>query len=156
MNSNIEVINENLYAVNFHFITMGYIKELTLTNQETVQKLAFLSEDGKYYLNKAVAYEAYVPFIQAIMKLNDGAIYTKQGFCNVIREVAPSFKKMTDKQIIKFVWSDNSITGNWTIYQNLCKWEFDRRKVQKDFIKQHPFLSLIRKIRKGVKLNGKY
>lgn len=30
MNKNIEVINENLWAVNYNYVKVGYIQELTL------------------------------------------------------------------------------------------------------------------------------
>lgn len=158
MNKNIEVISEKVWAVDFNFVKMGYIKELTFKNQESTDCLAVLTNDGKYILNKAVSYSGYVPFIQAVMTLNTTELNSKQGFCKVIRTIAPSIKKMTDDQIIKFIWSDNSITGNWTIYQNLCKWESERRTVEKQYIKKYWFLVGVKKLlkRMGVNYNGKY
>lgn len=153
MNKNIEVISEKVWAVNFNFVKVGYIKELTFKNQESTDCLAVLTNDGTYILNKAVSYSVYVPFIQAVMSLNIAELNSKHGFCKVIRTIVPSIKNMTDEQIIKFIWSDNSITGNWTIYQNLCKWESERRTVEKQYIKKHWFLIGMKKLLKrlGVK-----
>lgn len=44
MNSNIEVITENLWAVNFSFVKMGFIKELSFNNKGDVFALAGLLE----------------------------------------------------------------------------------------------------------------
>jgi hypothetical protein len=151
MNKNIDVINDNLWIVNFHHVKCGYIKELSILHEGTEEKFAVLSNDGKYLVNKALNYSLYIPFIKAIMSLYIGELGSKQGFCKVIRQIAASTSKMTDEQIIKFIWSDNSVTGNWTIYENICKWEVERRSVQKQFFKKHPVLALINKFRKGVK-----
>lgn len=151
MNKNIEVISEKIGAVNFHHVKMGYIKELKFEHANEDDFITIY--DGIYLLNKAKSYSVYVPFIQKVMSLNTAELGSKQGFCKVIRTIVPSIKNMTDDQIIKFIWSDNSITGNWTIYQNLCKWESERRTVEKKYIKKHWFLIGMKKLLKrlGVK-----
>lgn len=156
MNKNIEVISENLWAVNFQFVKLGYIKELTFKNENSAKKLAVLSDDGKYIFNKEVNCSLYIPFIQAIMTLNNVELMTKQGFCKVIRILFPKIKEWDDKKIMSFICSDSSIIGNWTIYQNLCVWEIDRRKVEKTWNRKHPIMAIYKKIRKGVKDNGKH
>ena len=157
MNKNIEVINDKVWVVNFNFVKVGYIKELTFKNLESSDRLAVLTNDGKYILNKAVDYQSYLPFIHAVMSLTRTELNSKQGFCKVIRTIAPSIKQLTDDQIIKFIWSDNSITGNWTIYQNLCKWETERRTIENQYMKKYWFIISIKQLfkRKGVK-HGKY
>lgn len=151
MNKNIEVISEKIGAVNFHHVKMGYIKELKFEHANEDDFITIY--DGIYLLNKAKNYSGYVPFIQAVITLNSAELGSKQGFCKVIRNIAPRIKKMTDDQIIKLIWSDNSITGNWTIYQNLCKWEIKRRTFEKQYIKKHWLLIGITKLlkRMGVK-----
>ena len=151
MNSNIEVINENLWAVNFIYVKNDYIQELSFNNNQSSDKFAVLTDDGKIVLNKAFNYSSYVPFLEAVMTLMASELNTKQGFCKVIRILIPKFKDWTDKQIMQFIWSDSFITENWTIYQNFCKWESERRKTEKNWKKQHPVKALFKKIRKGVK-----
>lgn len=151
MNSNIEILDENLWAVNFQYVKNDYIQELTFNNMQSTDRLAVLTDDGKIVLNKEFDYSAYVPFLEAVMTLDASELNTKQGFCKVIRILVPKIKDWSDKQIMQFIWADKSITANWTIYQNLCKWESERRKVERNWKKQHPFLTLVRKIRKGVK-----
>lgn len=51
MNKNIEVINENLLAVNFEHINAGLIKEITF-DSENCSDYASLTKDGKILLNK--------------------------------------------------------------------------------------------------------
>ena len=46
MNKNIEVINENLWAVNFYYVKMNCIKELKLLD-ENVDDIVKISIDGK-------------------------------------------------------------------------------------------------------------
>ena len=151
MNSNIEVIGENLWAVNFEYVKNDYIQELSFSNMQSTDRLAVLTDDGIIVLNKAFDYSTYVPFLQAVMTLNKAELVTKQGFCKVIRILIPKIKDWDDKKILNFIWSDSSITENWTIYQNLCRWESERRKTEKNWKKQHPVKALFKKIRKGVK-----
>jgi len=54
MNRNIEVINENLWAVNQYYVKGGYVKELvTLPGCSPEKEDACLTEDGILILNKA-------------------------------------------------------------------------------------------------------
>lgn len=154
MNSNIEVIGENLWAVNFQYVKNDYIQELTFNNMKSTDRLAVLTDDGKIVLNKEFDYSVYVPFLEAVMTLGVSELDTKQGFCKVIRILVPKIKDWSDKQIMQFIWADSSITENWTIYQNLCKWESERRKTEKNWKKQHPVKALFKRIRKGVKNSG--
>lgn len=153
MNNNIEVVNENLWVFNFHYVKMGYIKELSILNHGSETTFAALSNDGKFLINKSLDCSGYIPFFKAVMSLDSTELGSKGGFCKVIRQIAPNTKNMTDKQIIRFVWEDSTITGNWTIYENICKWEFERRKVQKQYIKKHWLSVGINKLlkRMGVK-----
>lgn len=151
MNSNIEVIGENLWAVNFDYVKIGYIQELSFTNMQSTDRIACIKDDGIIVLNKAFDYSTYVPFLQAVMTLDKQEMNTKQGFCKVVRILEPRTKVLEDSKILNLIWSDSFITENWTIYQNFCKWESERRKTEKNWKKQHPVKALFKKIRKGVK-----
>lgn len=143
MNGNIEVITENLWAVNFSFVKMNFIKELSFNNKGDVFALAGLTNNGRIVMNKDLPYAVYVPFLKEVMKLKDSEIDTKQGFCNVVRAVTNSDK--SDKEIMHLIWSDSTLTMTWTIYQNFCNWERTRRKVAKEYARKHPVMHLLHK-----------
>lgn len=149
MNKNIEVINENLWAVNYSFVKMNFIKELSFNNSGDVFALAVLTNDGKIVMNKDLPYAVYVPFLKAIMQMKDSEIDTKHGFCNVIRTLTNS--DMSDQEIMHLIWSDSTLTMNWTIYQNFCNWERARRKVAKEYARKHPMMHLLHKGKKLLK-----
>lgn len=149
MNKNIEVINENLWAVNYSFVKMNFIKELSFNNSGDVFALAVLTNDGKIVMNKDLPYAVYVPFLKAIMQMKDSEIDTKHGFCNVIRTLTNSDK--SDQEIMHLIWSDSTLTMNWTIYQNFCNWERARRKVAKEYARKHPVMHLLHKGKKLLK-----
>ena len=143
MNGNIEVITENLWAVNFSFVKMNFIKELSFNNQGDVFVLAALRNDGKIVMNKDLPYAVYVPWLKEIMQIEDSEIDTKHGFCNAIRRMTETNK--SDQEIMHMIWSDSTLTYNWTIYQNLCNWERTRRKVAKEYARKHPVMHLMHK-----------
>ena len=156
MNQNIICISKNLYAVDFHYLREGYIKEFSITcdnADEFVVKVATITNDGKLFLNAAVNYAPYASYAKAIMQLPQKDLYTKKGFCKVIRKVIPKSVKMTDKEIIQRIMGDDKLSMNWTIYENICKWEVDRRKTEKNFKKMYPVHTFI-EMMKGGKTNG--
>lgn len=105
MNGNIEVITNSLWAVNFSFVKMNFIKELSFNDQGNVFALASLTNDGKIVLNKDLPYAVYVPFLKEVMKIKDSEIDTKHGFCNVIRALTNS-----DKADIHALWNQDRKT----------------------------------------------
>ena len=70
MNKNIEVINENLWAVNYNYVQVGYIQELTFNYKDNPDRLACITNDGKIVLNKEYDYSVYVPFREAVMNMD--------------------------------------------------------------------------------------
>jgi len=57
MNPNIEMVNENLYIVNFGHVRMNWIEGLNfLDGSDDSIKYAALTEDGRLYINKAIDY----------------------------------------------------------------------------------------------------
>lgn len=141
MNKNIEVITENLWAVNYSFVKMNFIKELSFNNSGDVFGLAGLTNDGKIVMNKDLPYAVYIPFLKEIMQMKDSEIDTKHGFCNVIRALTQCDK--SDHEIMQLIWSDSTLTMNWTIYQNFCNWERARRKVAREYARKHPVMHLL-------------
>lgn len=152
VNGNMKKINDKLFVVNFNYLANGYIWELATVNckpDELRIKPATFTDDGKLLLNKALPMELYVPWIKAIMTLEDGVLYSKQGFCSAFRILVPDSDSMSDKQIMHLVMSDDRLCGNWTLYENLCKWEQDRRNVERDYKKKHPVETVMYKLWKG-------
>lgn len=141
MNKNIEVITENLWAVNYSFVKMNFIRELSFNNSGDVFRLAGLTNDGKIVMNKDLPYAVYIPFLKEIMQMKDSEIDTKHGFCNVIRALTQCEK--SDHEIMQLIWSDSTLTMNWTIYQNFCNWERARRKVAREYARKHPVMHLL-------------
>lgn len=143
MNKNIEVITENLWAVNYSFVKMNFIKELSFNNSGDVFALAGLTNNGKIVMNKDLPYAPYLFWLKPIMQMKDSEIDTKHGFCNIVRTQMNS--NMTDQEIMRMIWEDSSLTFNWTVYDNLCNWERERRKVAKEYARQHPVMHLLHK-----------
>lgn len=57
MNPNIEVVNENLWAVNFEQVRMNWVDGLRyLDEKDDCNNYAALTEDGKLVVNKATEY----------------------------------------------------------------------------------------------------
>lgn len=149
MNGNIEVITENLWGVNFSFVKMNFIKELSFNNKGDVFTLARLTNDGRIVMNKDLPYAVYVPWLKAIMQIEDSEIDTKHGFCKVIRALTNSDK--SDNEIMHLIWFDSTLTYNWTVYQNLCNWERTRRKAAKEYARKHPVMHLLHKRKQFLK-----
>ena len=145
MNKNIEVINENLWAVNFYYVKMNCIKELKLLD-ENVDDIVKISIDGKMLLNRMYIkrMSSMIPVIVAIMKLEDKELHTKQGFCKVMRIIVPKAEKLPDNKIMNYVWKEEP--DMWTTYRNICNWETTRRKAKKEYKKKYPFKTLKKKL----------
>ena len=72
MNGNIEVVNENLWCVNQHYVHAGYIKELTLLPGTSLDKEIYLTNQGILVLNTAApAYEVTRKMLLRVMGHTD-------------------------------------------------------------------------------------
>lgn len=154
MNSNIEVISENLWAVNFEYVKNGYIKELKFNHNTSIDRLAVLTDDGKMILNKAVDYSVYVPFLKAMTTLDEAELNTMKGFYNFIRILIPKTQKWEDEKILHLIWGRFSSIEDctiYTIYKTFGELESVRRKKEKEFKLKCQSNALFKKIRKGVK-----
>ena len=152
MNPNITVISDNLWAVNFHHIKMGYIKDLTL-NETQGDDFVSIIKEGKFLMNKADPNcEKAIPILEAVMTLPDAQLGTKKGFYSCIRKLMPKIANKDDKYVDLFIQYYN-LEGIETPYTVSSDWEKKRRKIQKEYIRKHWFSIGINKLfkRKGVK-----
>jgi len=145
VNSHIDVIDKDLIAVNFQYVAMGFIKELSFidTPGKALKKVVTISENGSFVINKPSDnqdFQQVVRTVKAIMTLKDGDIYTKHGFCCWVRGVVPSNIQYTDEQAMQ-VLKIRGCEEFWTIYWNLCEAEKLRRNVKKEWMQNHPLLT---------------
>lgn len=139
MNKNIEVINENLLAVNIQYLNEGYIKEMKLISAMDETEQIYLSNTGKIILDSST--RAY----PALKKL----------FLMCMR-------KSTDEllEIIKKPKKD-SLDG---LCENVIGWELKRRCVMTEYVentqttvlKDRLLFNWWTRLRKRVKSGGIY
>lgn len=154
MNSNIEIINEDLMAVNFKYIENGYIKGFSFHDAKSANSFAVITDDGKYMLNKVYDYKSFIPFIQGIMNLKSKELFTKHGFCKVARSMGIGTEAIPDNLIMHVVSKSEKLMNSWTIYKDLCSQEAKRRKKKKEYKKRN---SIFKKNKmKGRWRNGKH
>jgi hypothetical protein len=129
MNQNIEVINENLWAVNFYYLR--YIPELEYTgSNEDFSKIASYTNDGKTLLNKHnELYPTLKTFIPRLMKNTDADLELKiYGMKNKTRDSYEEF------------------------YMFALELEINRRSIAKEYVKGNKKpLSIIKTIERKVK-----
>ncbi len=157
MNPNIKIINNDLWAVNFHHVQMGYIKELTLDKVQG-DDFIWIIREGKFLVNKAdPCFEKAIPTLEAVMTLPDSLLGTKKGFYCLIRKLMPKIAHKDDAYVELFIQYYN-LEGIETPYTVSCDWEKKRRQLHKEYIRKHWFSIGINKLlkRKVVKNYGKY
>ena len=152
MNPNIKVINNDLWAVNFNYVEMEYIKELTFTKTNADDFMA-ITGDGKILLNKAYDLERSISIMTAVMSLPDDLLGTKQGFYVYMRKRIPKWEKKDDKWIglaIEYYNLEFQEDG----YKSACEWEKKRRSVKAEYIKSNKKFFDIDKIKTLFKRKG--
>lgn len=116
MNQNIEVINENLWAVNQEYVKQGYIQELQLIRESPTWQIN-LSNTGIIILSKEA--ESYPVF---------------KVFCEkVIRLPTEELKKILNK-----FQSKEELDNLEIIFENAIGWEIKRRAVKAEYLKNLP------------------
>lgn len=128
MNRNIEVINENLWAVNMQYLKEGYIEELKLIPDVEIGQIN-LSNTGKILLDSgARAYPALKKMFLVFMQ------------------------KPTDElmEIMKMPKRD-SLDG---LCENVIGWELKRRCVKAEYMKNSPQLTFKDKFIKWIRKAG--
>lgn len=91
MNGNIEVVNENLWCVNQHYVHAGYIKELTLLPGTSLDKEIYLTNQGILVLNTAApAYEITRKMLLRVMwgiQMNNWNMHNRK--CRRLKSLMP-------------------------------------------------------------------
>lgn len=125
MNGNIEVINENLWAVNMQYVKEGYIEELQLIPNTQIGQIN-LSNAGIIILDSGSrAYPALKKLFLMFMQ------------------------KSTDElqEIMKMNKTD-SLDG---LCENVVGWEIKRRCVMAEYMKSQPKTALKNKLKQKIK-----
>ncbi len=135
MNKNIEVINENLWAVNQHYVKNGYIKELSnLEGFNPELHDANLTNDGILILNTcSPVYDTLKKITVRVMEKADD-------------ELQVAHKSMQ---------SISNPDGYEKMYLSVLGWEIKRRCVRAEYLESLPTPTLsdkIKNLRKKVKI----
>ena len=130
MNPNIEVINRNLWVVNFGHVRMNWVDGLRfLDKKDDCNNYAALTQDGKLVVNKETEHCNNIKLMMnRLMQRSDG-------------ELADMLINL--QQMVKLPHQDK--------YEEflLCmvQWEIKRRSVQKEYFKRHKLLFIIEKLK---------
>jgi hypothetical protein len=130
MNPNIEMVNRNLWLVNFGHVRMNWIDGLYyLDEKDDCNNYAALTEDGRLYVNKATEY------------------------CDTIKLMMNRLMQRSDKELADMLIQMQKKVNlpHQDRYEEffLCmiQWEIKRRSVQKEYFKRHKLLFVIENIK---------
>ena len=130
MNPNIEMVNRNLWLVNFGHVRMNWIDGLHfLDEKDDCNNYAALTEDGRLYVNKATEY------------------------CDTIKLMMNRLMQRSDQELADMlIQMQKKVTlPHQDRYEEffLCmiQWEIKRRSVQKEYFKRHKLLFVIENIK---------
>lgn len=134
MNKNIEVINENLWVVNFDYVRLGYIKDLNIINPKQSDYMCFTT-DGKIVINNNKEFhEDIIKYLKIIMEFKEEQLGTVQGFYKFIRIFIPKAGKLNNQVFKKFVQS-SKLDKVQEQFNNISNIEKNRRIIQAEYIK---------------------
>lgn len=147
MNPNIKVFNENLWVVNFAYVQAGYIKELTF-NTVTQNDFITLTNDGKIVMNSAddAAMKYIFPIIKVVMGYPDSLLGTDKGFMIYMKAVAPTLDGYDYQKIVQKLKNLGVYDVKRNGFYTACKWERERRTLEKQYKRNHRFSIFIKKI----------
>lgn len=147
MNPNIKVINKNLWVVNFDLVKSGYIKEITLNNLKSDDFVAILG-NGKTVLNQAdeTAMKYTLPIFKVIMGYPDSLLGTDKGFLIYMKAVAPNLDGYNYQEIVQKLKNLDVYDVKRNGFDAACKWERERRLLEKQYKRNHRFSIFIKKI----------
>lgn len=147
MNKNIEVINENLWVVNFDYVKLGYIQGLSFSN-ENGSDYAIFTQDGKMILNnKQVYYKDILAYMTVIMELPDRQLDCIQGFYCFLKKMIPKTKNFSDDDMEAFI-EKMKLNETKKMFINLSQLKQNRRTIRKEYIKGNKKTIGIDKLRK--------
>ncbi|WP_096230491.1 hypothetical protein [Thermoanaerobacterium sp. RBIITD] len=133
MNKNIEIINENLWAVNFHHLR--YIKDLpyTCNDPDSLDKVASLTDNGIIVLNKS--HEIYP----------------------TLKQLFPRLMQNTDKELLMKIdyMQDKNRDGYDRVYKYCLNAVLKRRMVKKQFNEQSKEKPIFKQILNFIGFNSK-
>lgn len=153
MNKNIEVINENLWAVDFEYIKQGWIQGLSFSVPKPSDS-ACITNDGKLILNKQHAlYKDICKLIKIIMKFRDVQLGTEEGYRFFIKIFVPKAEDLNEQAFEKFVNSD-LLKHIRKLFNQLSDLELKRRYFHAEYIKSNKKSNGINRIKKMFKRKG--
>lgn len=136
MNPNVEVVNENLWVVNFEHVRMNWVDGLNyLDERDDCNNYAALTQDGKLVVNKATEHCNNIKLMMnRLMQRSDGELADM--LINLQRMVKLPHQDKYEEFLLCMV-----------------QWEIKRRSVQNEYIKKHRLLFVIKNIKeRGDKL----
>lgn len=137
MNPNIKVINENLWTVNFSYVGMNFIRELTF-DKSTDLDFMTLTQDGKLIMNSGdEVMMRYLPTMKVVMSFPDRLLYTDRGFCSYIKVLVPNLDKLNNNELVAYLKKEDLYINNRAVFDTACKWETTRRQLHKQYIRKH-------------------
>lgn len=128
-NPHIEIIEPNLWAVNFDYVLNGWIDGLKF-HHTTSEAVFALAEDIIILNSNKPIYKKIIPILKYIMNLQNKTIGQAKNFYNWIRNQCPSLKNNTDEEIMKFL-NENRLLNDVELYVQLTNLEIERRKINK-------------------------
>lgn len=150
MNRNIEVINENLWAVEFAYVKQGWIKDLSFNNTKPSDYFCF-TKDGKIVLNKDQSYyKDILKYMNILMKFKEEQLGTIPGFYYFIKIFIPKADKLTNHAFKKFVQS-SQLDQVQKLFNQLSDLELKRRIIYAEYINGNKKNTGIDKIKKVFK-----
>jgi hypothetical protein len=153
MNTNIEVINENLWAVEFAYVNQGWIKDLSFCQTKPSDYYCF-TKDGKIVLNKDQSYyKDMLKILNIIMKFRDEQLGTDKGFHFFLRIFIPNADNLPDQAFEKFIQAVQ-LDQLRKLFNQLSEVEKVRRKIHAEYIKGIKKPTGIDKIKKIFKRKG--
>jgi len=153
MNPNIEVINENLWAVEFAYVCQGWVKDLTFNITKSTDYYCF-TQDGKVVLNKDKTYcKDMLKILNIIMKFRNEQLGTDKGFHFFLRIFIPKADNLNDQAFAKFIQT-TQLNHLRNLFNQLSEVEKVRRKIHAEYIKGNKKPNGIDKIKKFFKRKG--
>ena len=110
MNPNIKVFNENLWAVNFHYVGMNCIEEIHFENfDDAVKNGIVITNSGKFIVNTADDFimKYILPLLKVVIDYPSHLLHSDKGFCIYIKAERPTFEKMNNPTLIRLLKQKN-------------------------------------------------
>lgn len=157
MNPHIKVIDDKIWMVNFSYVGMNFIQDISFKETTELDFLT-LTDEGKYLLNSAdECAMKYLPILKVVTVFPKKLIGTPRGFYSFVKVLAPSADKLTNEQINELL-NQKKLDNLKVVFDTASKWETARRQVHKQYLQKYWTSIILNKIfhRKGVNENGKY